>query len=368
MKNAYGKALLEERLAFAHYLRTGRRPQKPIEVKFNPYHDPRNGQFTFAPGGPRSLSHILVSGRDGGRRLVASAEIKPEATQHALNFTRPQNAVLSSSEIPRLTLASVTRNPRARAGNNGGPPLNDPVSLIRVFPGIATSPAGSIIAAADYIFDLTDPGNSLTSELMEGHANYLITQIRAIDPNYRFDSLGFPTTFEGQENLISRLRTDRAAAAYRIKGEVRPLQVETLRRMQQWADQAYDEAVAKYERGELRTRLSQREAIGNFVDAQVRHQLRMMYRTSAIDQSENQNVRVNRREYNSSQSELSFRLPDARVGKVAFDVTLTRKTLSTPQVKDFFEADFRPETVIIIRPSQLGMGNTYAITQPRPRK
>ena len=47
--------------AFSHYLRTGRRLPKDIfieaqdiELKFNPYHDPRNGQFTFAPGGPRT--------------------------------------------------------------------------------------------------------------------------------------------------------------------------------------------------------------------------------------------------------------------------------------------------------------------------
>ena len=47
--------------AFSHYLRTGRRLPKDIfiesqdiELKFNPYHDPRNGQFTFAPGGART--------------------------------------------------------------------------------------------------------------------------------------------------------------------------------------------------------------------------------------------------------------------------------------------------------------------------
>jgi murein DD-endopeptidase MepM/ murein hydrolase activator NlpD len=44
--------------AFSHYLRTGRRlpeemfvEEQEVELKFNPYHDPRNGQFTFAPGG-----------------------------------------------------------------------------------------------------------------------------------------------------------------------------------------------------------------------------------------------------------------------------------------------------------------------------
>lgn len=38
---------------FEIYLRTGRRvaaDPAPLEYKFNPYHDPQNGQFTFAPG------------------------------------------------------------------------------------------------------------------------------------------------------------------------------------------------------------------------------------------------------------------------------------------------------------------------------
>lgn len=43
-----------DRLAFAHYLRTGERLTSEewtsrVACKFNPYHDPRNGQFTFAP-------------------------------------------------------------------------------------------------------------------------------------------------------------------------------------------------------------------------------------------------------------------------------------------------------------------------------
>jgi len=43
------------RLAFAHWLRTGRRlpirKSSPIETKFNPWHDPTNGRFTFANSG-----------------------------------------------------------------------------------------------------------------------------------------------------------------------------------------------------------------------------------------------------------------------------------------------------------------------------
>ncbi|RXR25586.1 hypothetical protein [Sphingobium fluviale] len=68
---------------FSYYLRTGRILPEPkildagvdalVETKFNPYHDPRNGQFTFAPGGPKSLSHVVTSyGQRSGRQRATS--------------------------------------------------------------------------------------------------------------------------------------------------------------------------------------------------------------------------------------------------------------------------------------------------------
>ena len=47
------------RFQFAHWLRTGRVPlesDEPTELKFNPNHDPNNGQFTFAGQGEESGS------------------------------------------------------------------------------------------------------------------------------------------------------------------------------------------------------------------------------------------------------------------------------------------------------------------------
>lgn len=60
--------------AFSHYLRTGRRlpeeffvEEQDVEFKFNPYHDPRNGRFTFAPGGARTgPRHTPGHGRPHG--------------------------------------------------------------------------------------------------------------------------------------------------------------------------------------------------------------------------------------------------------------------------------------------------------------
>lgn len=67
-----------KRLAFASYLRTGRAEvdaelltaASETELKFNPYHDPRNGRFTFAPGG------VAASGNRGIRRSHPPARPK----------------------------------------------------------------------------------------------------------------------------------------------------------------------------------------------------------------------------------------------------------------------------------------------------
>lgn len=370
-----------ERLAFEHYLRTGRRlsPQawgQGVEHKFNPYHDPRNGRFTFAPGGPRSLSHVIISDRRGLHRARQHDSGSMAAADARATFapTRTDQTVSTSEVVYRPNEGSATiqpaqyrPNPRARMGGNGGPPLNDPLTLERTFPGLTNTPGGSLVALADNILDLTGPANRLTSGLAEDHVNMLIHQIRTIDPNYRLDSLGFPTTLEGQRNLIRQLRLERAEAFYRVKGETRPLQVETLRLMQERADRAYAEGLALLEAGRLKPRLSREEAIGNYIDRAVRSDLRDMYNVQAIDYSKGQNIRIIGREYDSSGSDSTYRIPDARVGNIAFDVTLSRKTLATPQVRGFFNSDFRPDAVIIIRPAQLGPNSTYAISRPGRR-
>jgi len=67
---SYKKSVrLTERERFSFYLRTGRiapevkaEPENDtLETKFNPYHDPENGRFTFAPGGPKSLRSVVTS-------------------------------------------------------------------------------------------------------------------------------------------------------------------------------------------------------------------------------------------------------------------------------------------------------------------
>jgi hypothetical protein len=60
----------EKRRAFAWWLRTGRLPTARsaagLELKFNPYHDPKDGRFTFGPGGTGS---VVAYGEGQGPRL-----------------------------------------------------------------------------------------------------------------------------------------------------------------------------------------------------------------------------------------------------------------------------------------------------------
>ncbi|WP_250890855.1 hypothetical protein [Sphingobium nicotianae] len=249
-----------KRLQFEHYLRTGQHldlQMLPIatERKFNPYHDPRDGRFTFAPGGPRSLQHVIVSHNRGPRPAsasIATTRRKPDIlptgkTESEASIGQAQ----STSNSAKLTPANYRPNPRVRIGNNGGPPLNDPVTLQEVFPNFHKGPGGIIVAMADNILDLTGPAQNLSVALTEAHIDRLIADIQSMDPSYHFESLGFPQTLKGQINLIRHLRLERAAIMYRRRGDLRPLQVELLRFIQESTDKAYDEAIRDVRAGRI---------------------------------------------------------------------------------------------------------------------
>lgn len=322
-----------DRRVFAHWLRTGRLPSgatsQRIELKFNPYHDPRNGQFTFGPGGPAAVR--------------SSGSARPSSS--TANFGQARSG------------PPMGRGPNIRA-------LEKPMTLEQVFPGLRNAPGGAIIAVADDFFDFTGPANAAIGELADNYSRQIKAEIKSIDPNWRYDRLGPINTVEGKINELNDLRFHRAEVYLRVKGDARPLQIETLRYVQERADIAYARGLAILKSGRLRIRLSDQEALGNFVDREVRRELRGRLGGLGIDTTRNSVVRVNSREYDSSGTDRTYRRPDARVANVAFDVTLTRKTLATAQVRGFFNADFRPDRVVIIRPRQLGSDHAYAISRP----
>ena len=226
------------------------------------------------------------------------------------------------------------------------------MTLEQSFPGLRNSPGGAVIAVADNLFDLTGPANAMTAEVLQNQARQLSAQIKAIDPRWHYDEIvpidalgNRIETIEGLTAKVNDLRFQRAAITARVRGDYEPPQVETLRFVQRRTDEAYERGMALLKEGRLTPRLSDREALGNYVDQRVRLSLRERYNRFGIDSASAGPVRVNRRENNSSDGEFTYRRPDARVKDVAFDVTLTRKTMATAQVRSFFDADFRPSRV-----------------------
>jgi hypothetical protein len=361
-----------QRRTFSHWLRTGRLPRPRAadgrELKFNPYHDPDNGRFTFAPGGPRSLASVVVSAKRRPKNSApdGNSDKSPAAVETSPRLTQAVYHPDDDSPLLRQVAAPRGGSPMRRGGNIRA--FHDPLTLEQVFPRLRDAPGGAIVALADNIFDLTGPAREATAGLAENWLRLLADQIQAVDHTYTYRPSAPSETMAGRQNELNALRFERAAAFLRVRSELRPLQVETLRFLQERTDIAYAEGLRRLKASKLRIRLSEQEALGNFIDRRVRLELRQRYNQYGIDSDGKGPVRVNRRENDSSGTELTFRRPDARVGNIAFDVTLTAKTLKTPQVRGFFETDFRPDVVIIIRPRQLGDQNTYAIRRPEAKR
>jgi len=236
------------------------------------------------------------------------------------------------------------------------------MTLQQVFPNLGTAASRALIAPVDGFFNLKGPANELTAALVIKQAQAITAQIRDIDPTYHPQD-GFPVTFQGQMNYLNGLRMDRAEAFYRIRGDAGPLQVETLRFLQRKVDEAYVEGIRALKGGGLKVTLSHQVALGNFIDRSARSELQTLYNISRIISHPQRPVRVVGREYQTGGTDRTYTIPDARVGNVAFDMTLTRKTFGMKQVRGFFASDFQPEIVIIIRPTW--SGGAYAISRPR---
>lgn len=256
-----------------------------------------------------------------------------------------------------------------RHGIGGNEPPYEFSELSELFPGLKNEPGLMVpMAPIDSFLGISATANATNLAATEAEYAKLTDEIRAIDPTWRDDELQplADMSWQGRGNAIKDLLIERAVAYYRVRGDIGPLQVETLKFLQSAVDKAYADGVAKYNQGELIVRRSREEAIGNYVDSQVRSQLKRFLNTWYVPYGAGQNITVNNRD--SSTADKTYTVPDARLGKVSFDWTLTAKTLSTPQVRGFFAADSRPDAVIIIRPSQLGPNSTYLITRPASRR
>ena len=85
--------------AFSIWLRTGSWPAQPVEsaeLKFNPYHDPTNGRFTFAPGGGSFGGGGATGGGEATGSWGASRQTKPSKSA---DVARPKAAATRAAIV-----------------------------------------------------------------------------------------------------------------------------------------------------------------------------------------------------------------------------------------------------------------------------
>ncbi|MHC9418709.1 hypothetical protein ACYZX9_08955 [Sphingomonas citri] len=344
-----GVSPAERRRLFSIWIRTGRIPTRRddgVELKFNPWHDPRDGRFTSGPGG-EAASRDGPPGRGGEGVVVGEGG----------GVVRSDGVYRPGEPGPTLIPIGAPEPPETRGGNIRA--FEDPMILDEL-PILRNSPAGALLAPLDGFLNITGPGAEIRTALMRAQADKILADIKALDPNFVYQSFQFPSTEAGQRRLIDGLRFDRAITVMRVAGDLKPLQLEGMRTMQQTADEAYAKGSSLLEGSSLPVRLHNREALGNYIDREVREKLRFKLQMAGIDASGRGAIAVNRREY--LQDRAAYRIPDLRIGDVFLDVTLREKTMTDNQIKDFFQGRSGPSAIVIVRPTQ--EGGSYIIRKP----
>jgi len=298
----------------------------------------------------------------------ASDDAVAEAARRAA-VSAQQERTLGGDDAPKIILASAESDDDsedARFGIGGNfPPIDELIP-----PTLQRSPAGPAVQYLDNLMSFSEFANQLSFELAQSQMRGLLYQIHKVDPNYVYEAIEPPGGLAGMSpterlQTIYALQADLAAAIYRVRGDFRPLQEVTLELMQRTANAAYDEAIKLYNAGELNVLLSREVTIGNYVDTAVRTRLRLFFNGLRIPTNSGSAIRVNRRAYNSSGADVTYRVPDARIGNLVFEVSLTAKPPSNQQIRGFFNADFRPAGVVLVRPNHLANNSSYVIWRPK---
>jgi hypothetical protein len=323
-----------------------------------PAGQPDGGQWTTGEG----------AGAAPAVAAKPAAPVSPDETTPAQNPRLPldDGVYRPGTDDPRVILTSGAEEEEASRRSNGPP--DDFTRLEDVFPGLRDTPALAIpLAPIDGFFGVGAVSDEANLEATLGQYRALVEDIKQVDPSFANDELLPPDgiaglTWQGRNNLINNLRMERAAAYYRMRGEVGFLQVETLRFLQNAVDAAYEEAVSEADAGRLQPRISRQQAIGDWVDREVRQEFKRMFASYFIPYGPGEDVTINNRDYETLESGQNYRVPDAKLEDVAFDWTLSLKTISSAQIRGFFRADSQPRAVIIIRPSELG--GSYLLPRP----
>ncbi len=169
---------------------------------------------------------------------------------------------------------AAEEEPPSRLSN--GPPPDDVTSLEQVFPGLKDAPAtAAILAPIDGFLGIGALADKANLEATTAMYRLQTEQIKAVDPTFVDEQILPPGGIaglspQGRNNLIDGLRMTRAATLYRFRGDIGPLQVETLQFLRRQVDTAYAKGVKAYDSEEPTPRLSREEAIRNYIDESVR--------------------------------------------------------------------------------------------------
>jgi hypothetical protein len=330
-----------------------------------PAGQPDGGQWTTEEGSSGAPALDVKS----PTRVSPSATVSPPASASRPKSLLPLGDGVFRPDVdaPRLILAGGAEEEETAPRRSNGPPPDFTI-LEDVFPQLKEAPGlGVAVAPVANFLGVTGAADEANLEATMGQYWSLLHQIKQIDPSFVDNELLPPDgiaglTWQGRNNLIDGLRMARAGAFYQRRGDIRPLQVETLRFLQKTVDKAYDQAVALADAGRLNPKLSRNRAIGIEMDGLVRARLSEMLSSYQIPHGPGDDILVNNRDYETNGRD--YRVPDARVGDISYDWTLWWKTIGSSQIRGFFRAASQPRGVVIIRPSQLGTGGAYLIPRP----
>ncbi|MGR6328336.1 hypothetical protein ACU5AX_04665 [Sphingomonas sp. XXL09] len=169
---------LERRRLFAQWLRTGRLPrctsEDGRELKFNPWHDPANGRFTFSGAGGASEGRRAGDAVRGARRRLVREGAVAGAPAVSLDAAKD----MARRQASRA-LSSTPRRPGA-GGEAGGPVFN---FVAGVGEGLYDTAKGAV--SNTYALVTTNPVTTIR-ETNAGVAAMLDAAIAAEDtPAYR---------------------------------------------------------------------------------------------------------------------------------------------------------------------------------------
>ena len=138
--------------AFEYYLRTGRRlaDPDPVETKFNPWHDPEDGRFTFAGQGRRSGDGTSRS-QDGSRERRASSNTRSASLFAADSRLRTNPSTSARQPGPNQNSAAFIGNLN-QAAERMRREIGAARTSLRAIPGYSDSGLSTWRGANDRVF------------------------------------------------------------------------------------------------------------------------------------------------------------------------------------------------------------------------